>query len=69
MIRIGIVGTGGVANGHATQLAALKGVGIVACCDIFEERAWDYAQRAHAVFERLGSAMQQVTAQLLSDLS
>lgn len=33
------------------------------------EQAWDYASRAHEVFTRLGSAIQQVTGQLLADLS
>ena len=33
------------------------------------DQAWDYAQRAHEVFTRLGSGMQQVTEELLAGLS
>jgi tetratricopeptide (TPR) repeat protein len=32
-------------------------------------QAWDYAERAHAVFTRLGSGMQEITARLLDGLS
>src|SRR5574341_511476 len=51
-IRFGIVGTGGIANAHATGLAALAAdAELVSCCDIAPGRAEEFAQRwrvAHA---------------------
>jgi predicted dehydrogenase len=44
MIRLGIIGTGGMANAHATQYATLKGVQIVACCDIDPKRSSEFAK-------------------------
>ena len=40
MIRIGIIGCGGIANNkHMPALAKVAGVEMVAICDIIEERA------------------------------
>lgn len=45
-IRFGIVGTGGIANAHATGLKALEAdAEIVSCCDVMLERAATFAQR------------------------
>ena len=39
-LRIGLVGCGGIANGkHMPSLAKVKGVKLVAFCDLLEERA------------------------------
>jgi len=38
MLRIAIVGTGGVANYHATQFNGIPGCKVVAGCDVDEER-------------------------------
>lgn len=45
MLRIGIIGTGSMANAHAEAYAALKGVTLVACCDVEEERAKAFARK------------------------
>ena len=40
IVRIGIIGCGGIANGkHMPSLAKVKGAKMVAFCDIIEERA------------------------------
>jgi predicted dehydrogenase len=38
-VRLGFVGTGGIANHHLGRLANIEGVQIVALCDVVEERA------------------------------
>lgn len=45
MIRIGIIGTGGMANAHAGELAKIKGVKLTACCDTNLERAQAFAAK------------------------
>ncbi len=44
MIRLGIVGTGGMAHGHARAFSAMKGVSLSACCDIDEARVKAFAR-------------------------
>jgi UDP-N-acetyl-2-amino-2-deoxyglucuronate dehydrogenase len=45
-IRFGIVGTGGIANAHATGLKALESdAEIVACCDVVPGKADEFANR------------------------
>jgi predicted dehydrogenase len=58
MIRIAIVGTGGMANAHARAFAAIRGCKVVAACDIIPERAEEFAKRhgvpaVYAEFDRL----------------
>ena len=38
MIKLGIIGTGGMANGHAQNFSGMKGVTLAACCDIDEKK-------------------------------
>jgi len=45
MIRLGIIGTGGMANTHAESFSPMKGVRLAACCDIDPARARDFAAR------------------------
>jgi len=45
MIRIGVVGTGGMANGHAAAFQGTKGVTVTACCDVVEEKAGAFAEK------------------------
>lgn len=45
MIKLGIIGTGGMANGHAAQFTAMRGVKVVACCDILPERVRAFADK------------------------
>ena len=45
MVRIAVVGTGGMANGHVKAFQAIKGCRVVACCDIDETRAQAFAAK------------------------
>ena len=45
MIRLAIVGTGGMAGGHAGNFAAIRGCKLVAACDLVGDRAADFARR------------------------
>lgn len=45
MIKLGIVGTGGMANGHARSFKEIKGVELTACHDVLPERAAAFAQK------------------------
>ncbi len=45
MIRLGIIGTGGMANGHATSFKEIRGVKVTACCDIVPGKAEAFAER------------------------
>ncbi|MFH1006639.1 MAG: Gfo/Idh/MocA family oxidoreductase [Candidatus Latescibacterota bacterium] len=44
-IRMAIIGTGGMANGHAQRLGEESDVKIIACCDVLEEKAKEFAAR------------------------
>ena len=45
-IRFGIVGTGGIANAHATGLQALAAEAeMISCCDVMPGRAAEFAQK------------------------
>lgn len=43
MIKLAIVGTGGMAHTHAKKFGAIPGVKIVACCDVDAARAKNFA--------------------------
>ncbi len=43
MIKLAVIGTGGMANGHAAEFAKIKGVTVAACCDMNLERATEFA--------------------------
>lgn len=45
MLRIGIIGTGGMANSHAVNFQAIRGVKLTACCDVSRERAAEFARK------------------------
>lgn len=47
-IRLAIVGTGGMANGHAETFRKMKGCRLVAVCDISEERVKAFAAKHKA---------------------
>ncbi len=44
-IRLALIGTGGMANWHATEFSKVPGVKLVACCDIVADRAKAYAEK------------------------
>ncbi len=46
-IRIGIIGTGGMANAHAAAFAAIPGVQLSACMDVVPGRAEAFAAKHH----------------------
>jgi predicted dehydrogenase len=43
MIRLAIIGTGGMAGTHAQSFAPMKGVALSACCDVDEKKAREFA--------------------------
>jgi len=45
MIRLGVIGTGGMAGGHARLLGQIKGVALTACCDVDRDRAEAFARQ------------------------
>ena len=45
MIRIGIIGTGGMAHGQADCFRQIKGVKVVSCCDVVKSRAEAFAKK------------------------
>jgi predicted dehydrogenase len=45
MIKIAIIGTGGMGNAHADSYRKIKGVALTACCDISKERATAFAEK------------------------
>ncbi|MDO9542358.1 MAG: Gfo/Idh/MocA family oxidoreductase [Kiritimatiellia bacterium] len=45
MIRLAIIGTGGMANGHANSFKSIKGCEVAACCDIVPGRSKAFAEK------------------------
>ncbi len=45
MIKVAIVGTGGMANGHANSFKAIRGCKLVACCDIIPKSSKAFAEK------------------------
>jgi len=60
MVRVGIVGTGGMANAHAGAFLKIKGCRIAAVCDVDRERAGAFAAK-HAVRKSF-SSMEEMLA-------
>lgn len=44
MIRLAIIGTGGMARAHAQRYKAIPGCRVVACCDVIPGRAGEFAK-------------------------
>ncbi len=44
MIKVAIVGAGGMAKAHARDFSRFKDVQIVACCDVLEDKAKEFAE-------------------------
>ena len=70
MIRIAIIGTGGMANGHAENFKKMPGVKLVAACDVIESKAVDFAKRhgipAAAVFTNVDKLLKNVECDAVS---
>ncbi|MCK5853120.1 Gfo/Idh/MocA family oxidoreductase, partial [bacterium] len=45
MIKLGIIGTGGMANAQAQNFSKIKNVKIVAACDIVDDKVKDFAKQ------------------------
>ena len=45
VVRLGIIGTGGMANVHASQFTKIKGCEVVAACDVNLDRARAFAEK------------------------
>jgi predicted dehydrogenase len=63
-LRIGIVGTGGMAHQHAEQFAKQKGVVLASCLDVVPGRAQEFAAKhgVARVAERLEDLLDEVDA-------
>ena len=48
VIKLAIVGTGGMAHSHAKAFGAIRGSKLVAACDVVRERAQAFADK-HAI--------------------
>ena len=46
MIKIGIIGTGGMASSQVERFQKIKGVKVVACADVDVTRAQAFAKKA-----------------------
>lgn len=44
-IKVGIIGTGGMANSHAGRFNSIRGCQVVACLDVIRDRAQAFAER------------------------
>jgi predicted dehydrogenase len=45
MIRLAIIGTGGMANAHAKAFQGIKGCTLVAACDVYSDRVEPFARK------------------------
>jgi predicted dehydrogenase len=63
-IRVGIVGTGGMANAHAENFLKIAGVSVDACFDVVEERSRAFADKhgIRHVATSLGDLLKRVDA-------
>ena len=64
MLRLGVIGTGGMANAHANEFKKLKGVRLVACADVVPERAKAFAEK-HGIPASYGDYREMLTAEAL----
>lgn len=44
-VRIGIIGTGGMAHSHAEAFSSIRGAKVVGACDVLDERVAEFAAR------------------------
>jgi predicted dehydrogenase len=71
MIRIAIVGTGGMANNHARAFAAIRGCKLVAACDVIAERVEAFAERhgIPAVYTEVERLLAEADADAVSNVT
>ncbi|MCG2661007.1 MAG: Gfo/Idh/MocA family oxidoreductase, partial [Kiritimatiellae bacterium] len=68
MIRLAIIGTGGMANGHADSFKAIKGCELAACCDIVPGRAKAFAEK-HGIPKAYTDAEEMLKKERLDGIS
>ena len=68
MIKLGIIGTGSMAHLHAENFRNIRDVKIVACCDIVEKKAKEFA-KAHGIANYHTDFDQMLNAELLDAVS
>jgi len=67
-IRIGIIGTGNLANTHATHYNNIPGVRLAACCDLNRKRAEEFAKNHNVekVYDTLEELVQDPSLDAVS---
>ena len=68
MIRIGIVGTGGMAHGHAHSYLAMPDCRLVACCDVDRAKAEAFAHK-HGIPAVYDDAAEMLARERLDGIS
>jgi predicted dehydrogenase len=68
MIRIGIIGTGGMANGHAQRFNSIQGSKVTACCDIVPGRAREFAAK-HGIPAAYGAVDEMLRKETLDGVT
>ena len=70
--RIGIVGTGGMANVHATEFLKIPGVELAAVCDVDAKRAGEFAAKhggSAAVFTDFKKLLAEASVDAISNVT
>jgi predicted dehydrogenase len=71
MIRIGIVGTGNMAHVHADAFNGMRGVKLVAGCDVMEDKVKAFAERHRipATFTDVDTMLREVEMDAISNVT
>ncbi|MBI5725668.1 MAG: Gfo/Idh/MocA family oxidoreductase [Planctomycetes bacterium] len=71
MIKIAIVGTGGMANAHANEFKKIKGCQLVAACDVVRKQAEDFAAKhgIPAVYGDFGKLLAETDCDAVSNVT
>jgi len=71
MIRVAIVGTGGMANTHARAFAGIRGCKVVAACDVIPKRAEAFANEhgVPAVYTDFGRLLADADVDAVSNVT
>ncbi|MBI2438947.1 MAG: Gfo/Idh/MocA family oxidoreductase [Lentisphaerae bacterium] len=68
MIKLSIIGTGGMANAHADSFKSIKGCSVTACCDVVPGRARAFAEK-HGIPQAYQSAEEMLKNERLDAVS
>ena len=68
MIRLAIIGTGGMASDHAGKFKSIKGCELAACCDIVPGRAKAFAEK-HGIPKAYADAEEMLKKEHLDGIS